>query len=165
MAGESRFAIAVGGNRGAVATTLDHAAALLEADGLVQITARSSLHRTAAVGGPSGQGDFLNGAWIVATDLGPHQLLHRLQAIETACGRTRTITWGPRTCDLDLLLAEDGRTVVSPVLTLPHPRLHLRAFVLAPLAEIAPGWCVPTHGIVLEMSRLAGLPISPSIFP
>ena len=160
MAGESRFAIAVGGNRGAVATTLDHAAALLEADGLVRIIARSSLHRTAAVGGPSGQGDFLNGAWIVATDLGPHQLLHRLQSIETACGRTRTITWGPRTCDLDVLLAEDGRTVTSPVLTLPHPRLHLRAFVLAPLAEIAPWWNIPGQGSVSQLAVAMSAPLS-----
>ncbi len=160
MAADHRFAVAVGGNRGEVAATLNWAAALLEADGLVRVTIRSSLHRTAAVGGPMGQGDFLNGAWVVTTDFGPHQLLHRLQAVETACGRTRTITWGPRTCDLDLLLAEDGRICASSVLTLPHPRLHLRAFVLAPLAEIAPDWRIPGVGQVSQLAAALAAPLS-----
>jgi 2-amino-4-hydroxy-6-hydroxymethyldihydropteridine diphosphokinase len=160
MVADLRLAVAVGGNRGEVAATLDRAAALLVADGLVRVTVRSSLHRTVAVGGPMGQGDFLNGAWIVTTDLGPHQLLHRLQAVETACGRTRTITWGPRTCDLDLLLAADGRICTSPVLTLPHPRLHLRAFVLAPLAEIAPDWWIPGVGQVSQLAAALAAPLS-----
>jgi 2-amino-4-hydroxy-6-hydroxymethyldihydropteridine diphosphokinase len=161
MDADLRYAVAVGGNRGEVAATLDRAADLLMADGLVRVVARSTLHRTAAVGGPRGQGDFLNGAWIVATDLGPHQLLHRLQAVESACGRTRMVTWGPRTCDLDLLLAEDGRRCASPVLTLPHPRLHERAFVLAPLAEIAPGWVVPGRGTVAGLAAALFAPSFP----
>ena len=141
-----RFAIAIGANRGERAATIATAADRLAAEGDLVIVARSSLVETAAVGGPAGQGAYLNGAWIVATDLGPHQLLHRLQAIETALGRVRTVRDGARIIDLDLVLAETRLVVSTGVLTLPHPRLHQRWFVLAPLAQIAPGWRHPLLG-------------------
>ena len=133
-----RYAIGVGGNVGDVAATLARAAALLTADGHVVLVARSPLVRSAPLGGPGGQPRFWNGAWIAATALGPHQLLARLQVIETACGRVRTMRWGPRICDLDLLARDDGLRVASLVLTLPHPRMHERPFVLEPLAAV--GW-------------------------
>ena len=149
-----RFAIAVGANRGDRSAAITRAGELLVAEGDIAILDRSPLIETAPVGGPVGQGAFLNGAWIVATDLGPHQLLHRLQGIETALGRVRTVVDGPRTIDLDLVLAEPRLTVHTPVLTLPHPRLHQRAFVLEPLMAVAPGWRHPLLGrTVAELAR------------
>ncbi len=133
-----RYAIGIGGNLGDVPATLARAAALLVEDGLVRLIAQSPLIRTAPVGGPRGQPDFCNGVWVVATGLGPHQLLARLQMIETACGRVRSLHWGPRTCDLDLLARDDGLRVATAVLVLPHPRLAERTFVREPLASV--GW-------------------------
>ena len=96
----------------------------------------STIREYPPVGGPP-QGPFLNAAAELNTALAPQVLLAYLRAIEQAAGRVRTIPWGPRTLDLDLLLYE--RLVIQqPDLTIPHPRLHEREFVLEPLAEIAP---------------------------
>ncbi len=153
MSAESahRYAIGVGSNLGDRAGTIAHAARLLVADGMVRVVAVSALHETAPVGGPQ-QPAFLNAAWVVATALGPHQLLYRLQAVESACGRTRTVHWGPRTLDLDLLLRADGLALATPALVLPHPRLAERAFVLRPLTEIAADWPVPGLGTVATLA-------------
>ena len=129
-----RYAVGVGSNRGDRRETIAAAAAMLT-DG-IKLIASSSLHETAPAGGPDGQGPFLNAVWIIATDLGPHQVLHCLQRIETALGRVRTVHWGPRTIDLDLLLRADGLEIMNPVLTLPHPRWQQRAFVREPMAEV-----------------------------
>ncbi len=129
-----RYAVGVGANRGDRHATIAAAYAMLCAD--MSVIACSSLHETAPVGGPAGQEPFLNAVWIVATDLGPHQVLHCLQRIETACGRVRTAHWGPRTLDLDLLLRDDGVVVATPVLRLPHPLWQQRTFVQEPLAEV-----------------------------
>ncbi len=137
---EWRYIIAVGSNLGDRQAAISRAAELLNASGIGRIEAQSTLIETTAVGGPPGQGDFLNGAWIVASDFGPHQLLMELQRIECACGRVRTVPWGPRTIDLDLIMRDDGVAVVSPILTLPHPRFCERPFVLKPLLEIATHW-------------------------
>jgi 2-amino-4-hydroxy-6-hydroxymethyldihydropteridine diphosphokinase len=139
-----KYAVGVGSNRGDRAATINAAAQQLGPD--IQLLASAPLLATAPCGGPLGQEWFLNGAWVVETDLGPHQVLHRLQAIETALGRTRAVRWGSRTLDLDLLLREDGLQVANSVLTLPHPRLAERGFVLAPLAQIAGAWLVPGQG-------------------
>jgi len=163
MAEDWIYAVAIGANRGPRAQTLAQAGQLLAADGLCRITARSQLHRTAPLGGPDGQEDFLNGAWLVTSGLGPHQLLHRLQAIETRLGRVRTVHWGPRTIDLDLLLRDDGLRVATPVLTLPHPQLTSRAFVLMPLSEIAGSWLLDhpgRPGQAITIQALAGLAAS-----
>jgi 2-amino-4-hydroxy-6-hydroxymethyldihydropteridine diphosphokinase len=133
-----RYAIGVGSNRGDRHAIIAEAALQLSPD--IRLVEAARLRETAPVGGPAGMTPFLNGAWVVDTVLGPHQLLHRLQAIETGLGRVRTVRWGPRTLDLDLLLREDGLRVSTPVLTLPHPLLAQRRFVLEPLAEIAGAW-------------------------
>lgn len=142
-------AIGVGSNRGDRAAYLAEAEHRLTADGRVTLLAAAPLIATAPVGGPAGQGAFLNGAWLVRTDLGLHSLLRRCRRIEDGLGRVRSITDGPRTIDLDLLLTSDARVVDSAVLTLPHPRLHLRRFVLEPLAAVAAAWRHPTLGVTI----------------
>src|SRR6185295_9870308 len=110
---------------------------------------RSSLYRSAPMG-YADQPAFLNAVACLDTDLGAEALLGELLAIEQRHGRERSFANAPRTLDLDLLLY--GETVQSsPALTLPHPRMHERAFVLAPLAEIAPLAAVPGRGPVREL--------------
>ena len=124
------------------------AAAFAELDALpsTRVIARSSLYRSAPVGvGP--QPDFVNAAASLDTVLDPHALLDALLEIETRHGRERPHPGAARTLDLDLLL-HGTQEVATPVLTLPHPRLHERRFVLEPLAEIAPGLEIPGRGPV-----------------
>ncbi len=97
----------------------------------------ASLYETAPVGGPEGQPRFLNTATRLRTHRAPHDLLRLLLETEATLGRARNERWGPRALDLDLLLFDDA-VIESPDLTVPHPRMHLRRFVLEPLAEIAP---------------------------
>jgi 2-amino-4-hydroxy-6-hydroxymethyldihydropteridine diphosphokinase len=115
-----------------------------------QCVAQSPLYRTTPVGGPPGQPDYLNAVAALDTTLSPDNLLIALQAIETAQGRIRTVQWGPRTLDLDLLLY-DQLTRADPWLTLPHPRLHQRAFVLYPLHDIAPNLTIPGLGPLRDL--------------
>jgi 2-amino-4-hydroxy-6-hydroxymethyldihydropteridine diphosphokinase len=130
--------IALGGNVGDVRSTFDKAITMLCDDETVQLTARSSDYRTPPWG-IAGQPSFINAVIAVATTLEPHALLARAQACERAFGRDRSREqrFGPRTLDLDLL-AYDDRIINDAVLTLPHPHLFERGFVLVPLAEIAP---------------------------
>ena len=130
--------IALGGNVGDVRSTFDRAVAMLCDGGEVRFLARSSNYRTPPWG-VTDQPPFVNAVIAVATSLSPHDLLARALKVERAFGRDRESErrWGPRTLDLDLL-AYDDLVLHSPDLTLPHPRLFERAFVLVPLAEIAP---------------------------
>ena len=105
--------------------------------GLGRVKAVSSWHETAPVGYLE-QGMFLNGAVVLETEMAPEELMGALLRIEAERGRERRVANGPRTLDLDLLMYAD-RVMDVPGLTLPHPRMHERAFVLAPLAEVAPG--------------------------
>ena len=132
--------IALGGNVGDVGETLTHAIAAFCDDSIVRLMARSSDYRTPPWG-VTDQPPFINCAIIVATALLPLDLLARAQAIERQFGRDRSKEqrWGPRTLDIDLI-AYDGITLDTSELTLPHPRALERAFVLMPLAEIAPDW-------------------------
>lgn len=130
-------AIALGSNLGDREKHLRGALVALEKTPGLTVLRRSSWHETAPVGGPPGQGPFLNGAALVETKLAPRELLGVLQAIEARHGRERSERDAPRTLDLDLLWHGDARAD-DPELTLPHPRLEERTFVLAPLAEIAP---------------------------
>jgi 2-amino-4-hydroxy-6-hydroxymethyldihydropteridine diphosphokinase len=129
--------LALGGNVGDARDTIDRAIAML-CDGTdIRLTARSSDYATPPWG-VEDQPPFVNLAIAVDTALTPHALLARAQAVERALGRDRTRErrWGPRTLDIDLL-AYDDLALNTPDLTLPHPRLFERAFVLVPLAEIA----------------------------
>lgn len=127
--------VAIGANLGDAEATVKEAMAAIGALQRTQVTARSSLYRSAPVDaeGP----DFINAVVAVRTGLDAEQLLIALQRLETLAGRERPFPNAPRTLDLDLLM--HGNSVVeSPTLTLPHPRMRERAFVLKPLAEIAP---------------------------
>ncbi|TBW37415.1 2-amino-4-hydroxy-6-hydroxymethyldihydropteridine diphosphokinase [Siculibacillus lacustris] len=127
--------IGLGGNLGDVPATFVAALDRLAAAG-VRVVTRSSNWRTPPWG-LTRQPPFVNACVRVATTLEPQALLALLLATESDLGRVRTIRWGPRAIDLDLLDV-DGRVVAEPNLTLPHPRLAERAFVLVPLAEIVP---------------------------
>lgn len=113
----------------------------LPASRLLQL---SSLYRTAPVG-IRGQPDFINAVAALETHLEPEALLAALFAVERRFGRRREFPQAPRTLDLDLL-TYDARVLDSQRLSLPHPRMHLRAFVIAPLLEIAPGCRIPGRG-------------------
>jgi 2-amino-4-hydroxy-6-hydroxymethyldihydropteridine diphosphokinase len=129
--------IALGGNLGDARATLDRAITML-CGNRVRLTARSSDYRTPPWG-VLDQPPFVNGCIAVDTTLAPHDLFTRMQSIERMLGRDHDTErrWGPRPIDLDLL-AYDDLALDEPNLTLPHPRLFDRAFVLVPLAEIAP---------------------------
>jgi 2-amino-4-hydroxy-6-hydroxymethyldihydropteridine diphosphokinase len=141
--------IALGGNQGDVADNLDRALRFLAQPPIISITARAPVYRTAAVGGPAGQPDFLNTVVRVSTALTPDLLLRRCLDVEQKLGRVRHERWGPRTIDLDLLLYGD-HVVDVPGLTVPHPRIRERLFVLVPLADIAPSeLSLPPDGMAL----------------
>lgn len=106
------------------------------------VVAMSQVYETEPVGGPDDQGPYLNMVVRVDTSLDPFAFLRRCQRIEAAAMRQRTVRWGPRTLDVDVLFFDDVR-IESPELTVPHPRIGERRFVLVPLAEIAPGRCPP----------------------
>ena len=120
-----------------------------------RLEARSALYRSAPVDAP-GQADYVNAAAGVDTELSAAQLLAALQDIEQRHGRERPYAHAPRTLDLDLLLYDEA-AITSAMLTLPHPRMHQRAFVLAPLLELDPRLEVPGRGSVRELlARCAG---------
>jgi 2-amino-4-hydroxy-6-hydroxymethyldihydropteridine diphosphokinase len=130
--------LALGGNVGAVRETFDRALAMLCDGTRLRLKARSSDYVTPPWGVVD-QPTFVNRCIAVDTDLAPQDLLARVQAVEQALGRRRAQErrWGPRPIDIDIL-SYDDLTLDGPELTLPHPRLFERAFVLVPLAEIAP---------------------------
>jgi 2-amino-4-hydroxy-6-hydroxymethyldihydropteridine diphosphokinase len=145
-------AIALGANlpspAGPPAQTV--AAAVGRLGGLGRVLASSSLYRTAPVGYLH-QPEFVNAAVLLDTALAPMPLLDALLSIERSFGRERGrgVAKGPRTLDLDLLLYEH-LVLQDPALTLPHPAMHQRRFVLAPLAEIAPAWRHPLLGRTMQ---------------
>jgi len=145
--------IGLGSNLGDRAASLASARDALDW-GAVRIVAASSVYETAPVGGPAGQPSFLNQVLAVETDLDADELFDRCMEVEAAHGRARDHEehWGPRTIDVDLLLfGDDVRT--SEHLVLPHPRLHERAFVAVPLAEIAPDVVIPGFGRAQDVAR------------
>lgn len=135
---ETEAYLNLGANLGDAADTLSQAVEALDRHPRITVMKQSSRYRTAPWGGIE-QNDFLNLGLIVSTSLPAQELLAVAQGIEVACGRTRELRWGPRTLDIDLIRfgTEDEELVLdTPFLTLPHPRAHERAFVLAPWAEL-----------------------------
>ena len=142
--------VGLGSNLGDREEALRAALARLNAAPGVTVTAVSSFRETEPVGVEE-QPLFINAAAALETELRPRDLLELLLSIERALGRTRTgPRFGPRTIDLDLLLYGDFR-VDEPGLTIPHPRLHERSFVLEPLAELDPALVVPGRGSVAAL--------------
>ena len=128
--------LGLGSNLGDRRRSLEAALEALRGHPAVRVLAVSRFIETEPVGGPAGQGPYLNGAAALETDLEPEALLAELKRIERALGRTEGPRWGPRVIDLDLLLYGD-LVLDTPALAIPHPRLRERRFVLEPLAEIA----------------------------
>ncbi|MBS1849045.1 MAG: 2-amino-4-hydroxy-6-hydroxymethyldihydropteridine diphosphokinase [Actinobacteria bacterium] len=128
----TRAFLGLGSNLGDRRRYLAEAIELLGAS----VVAVSDVYETEPVGGPGGQGSFLNLVVELDTDLGPHELLAVCHRLEAAAGRVREERWGPRTLDVDVLWI-DGVTIDDPELTVPHPRMRERRFVLAPLGELA----------------------------
>ncbi|MFE0458694.1 2-amino-4-hydroxy-6-hydroxymethyldihydropteridine diphosphokinase [Kitasatospora sp. NPDC058965] len=146
--------LALGSNLGNRLETLQGAVDELGDTPGVKVTAVSGVFETAAVGGPEDQPSYFNAVLLLRTTLPPRDLLERANAVEDAFGRKRTVRWGARTLDVDIVSYQD---VLSddPVLLLPHPRAHERAFVLAPWSDADPDADLPGHGKVADL--LAGL--------
>jgi 2-amino-4-hydroxy-6-hydroxymethyldihydropteridine diphosphokinase len=141
--------IALGANLGDRAGNIFQAVAKINATPGLRMRRISPLIDNDAVGGPPDSPAFLNGAAEIQTTISPQELLARLLAIETELGRKRRQRWEPRVIDLDLLLF-GSLQIDEPGLTLPHPRLHERRFVLQPLAKIAPKLIHPTLGKTIQ---------------
>jgi 2-amino-4-hydroxy-6-hydroxymethyldihydropteridine diphosphokinase len=127
-------------------------------DSLPRVTAVSGLYETDPVGGPSGQGKYLNLVVAIDSDSTPRQLLGMCHRLEAAAGRVRGERWGPRPLDIDILYI-DGERVEEPDLQVPHPRMWERRFVLVPLADVAPellleGWEDRAEGWVTPVEPL-----------
>ena len=149
----TRAYVGLGANLGDTRATLHTALDALGTLPGTTLVARSSFYATAPVDadGP----DYLNAVAALETTLDAPALLAALQTIEAAHGRARSYRNAPRTLDLDLLLFGD-EIIDLPQLTVPHPRMHERAFVLAPLAEIAPDIVIPRHGRAADALKTVG---------
>jgi 2-amino-4-hydroxy-6-hydroxymethyldihydropteridine diphosphokinase len=151
----ARALIALGGNVGDVRASFQKAIANICGMTQAALVARSSDYATPPWGEVE-QARFTNACIEIDTSLDPHALLFALQKIETKFGRDRAreTRWGPRTLDLDLI-AYDDVSMQKPELTLPHPRLFERAFVLVPLAEIAPDRVIGGRSVASALSTLS----------
>jgi 2-amino-4-hydroxy-6-hydroxymethyldihydropteridine diphosphokinase len=152
--GQRSIVLALGSNLGDRQDILQGAVDAVGAIPGVCADAASPVYETAAVGGPE-QPDYLNAVLLARTTLPPRELLDRLHAVEAAFDRVREIRWGPRTLDIDIITYE-GVLSDDPDLTLPHPRAHERAFVLAPWHDADPSAELPGHGAVAGLLAAAG---------
>ncbi len=150
--------IALGSNEGNREAYLARAVQRLRAHRQLTLQKVSSWHATRPAGGPS-SAEYLNGAATLQTSLSAEELLGELQRIEAELGRLRDVRWGSRSIDLDLLLYADAETTTRS-LSVPHPRLSFRRFVLAPACEIAADWIHPVNGATLAqlLARLESTP-------
>ena len=140
--------VGLGGNLGDVIHTFHQAKKALETHPHIHALKQASLYQTAPLGYQN-QPDFINSVLSFSTELEPHTLLHTLQSIENQFGRQRLFKNAPRTLDLDLLAY--GKTIIqSEVLTLPHPEIAHRLFVLMPLLEISPEWSFPNGSLAVD---------------
>jgi 2-amino-4-hydroxy-6-hydroxymethyldihydropteridine diphosphokinase len=145
--------LGLGANLGDRLATLQAAVDALATAG-VRAVACSRVWETVAVGGPSGQPAYLNAVVRASTDLSPEDVLAAAHRVEGALGRTREVRWGPRTIDIDVLLY-DGLVRDDPDLTIPHPQMTERAFVVLPLLELDPDPVLPT-GVRLRERAVEG---------
>jgi len=144
--------LALGSNLGDRLDNLQRGVAALCGDGLGCV-AVSAVFQTVPVGGPE-QGDFLNAVLLADSALPATAILRRCQQAEAELGRVRTVRWGPRSLDVDII-ACGGEVSADPELTLPHPRAHERAFVLAPWLDVAPDAWLPGWGSVADLLAAA----------
>jgi 2-amino-4-hydroxy-6-hydroxymethyldihydropteridine diphosphokinase len=140
--------LGLGSNLGDRLDTLQRAIELLADDAGIEVRRTSRIWETDPVGGPE-QPDFLNVVAEIDTDLEPRDLLTAVEGVEATLGRTRDVRWGPRTIDIDILLIDD-LTIADDRLTVPHPRLHERAFVIMPLLELVPDPHLPDGTRLLD---------------
>ena len=148
-----RAVLALGSNLGDRTDILQGGADAIARLPELRVTAVSPVYETVPVGGPP-QPDFLNAVLLVQTSLPSHELLSRLHEIEAGFDRVRLVRWGPRTLDIDIITVAGERSD-DPELTLPHPRAHQRAFVLAPWHDADPDAVLPGYGPVADL--LAGV--------
>jgi len=147
--------LGLGANLGDRLANLQRAVDLLAEVSGLRVARSSRVYETEPVGGPE-QPEYLNAVVEVETDLAPHDLLEACLSVETRMGRVRAEPWGPRTIDVDVLTYGD-ETIDEPDLVVPHPRMHERGFVLAPLAELTADPSLPGE------LRLASLRLGPSV--
>lgn len=152
--GARRVVLSLGSNLGDRLANLQLGLDVLRGGGL-DCLAVSSVYETDPVGGVA-QADYLNAVLLASSALPARDLLARCGAAEAAAGRLRTVRWGPRTLDVDVVSC-DGEISADPVLTLPHPRAHQRAFVLVPWLELDPRAVLPGCGPVAELPAAADL--------
>lgn len=151
-AGRRAVVLALGSNLGDRIGNLQHGIDGLDGGGIT-VTAVSGVFETTPVGGPA-QADYLNAVLLAESSLPARQILARCAAAESTAGRVRTVRWGPRTLDVDII-ACGAELSADADLTLPHPRAHERAFVLAPWLDVQPGAVLPGRGPVANL--LAGI--------
>ncbi len=154
--------LGLGSNVGDRLATLQHAIDLLAAEPGITALRTSRVWETDPVGGPE-QADFLNVVAEIRTTLEPLNLLEAVNRVEASLGRTRDIRWGPRTIDIDILLI-DHLTINDDRLTVPHPRMHERAFVVMPLLELIPDPVFPDNTHLLNV-RLPDQAVRPAFPP
>jgi 2-amino-4-hydroxy-6-hydroxymethyldihydropteridine diphosphokinase len=154
MATEARAFVAAGSNLGEPRTQLLFATRELRATAGIHRLRSSPWYRSTAIG-PGEQPDYLNAVFELHTTLAPLELLEALQRTEAQAGRVRAERWGPRTLDLDILLY-DGLCVQDPRLTLPHPRLAERNFVVFPLHDLDPALVLPGGAVLAELRSSLG---------
>jgi 2-amino-4-hydroxy-6-hydroxymethyldihydropteridine diphosphokinase len=150
-------ALGLGSNIGDRAAFIARALDMLEGDGC-RVVSRSPLYQTTPWG-DTDQDDFLNGCALVETSLPPHGLLDRCLQVEAALGRSRTRRWGPRIIDIDMLFYGE-ETIASERLTLPHPFMLERAFVLRPLMDIAPDKIIAGVAVRDAFGKIASEPMA-----
>jgi 2-amino-4-hydroxy-6-hydroxymethyldihydropteridine diphosphokinase len=155
--------LGLGSNIGDRLATLQRAIDLLAVEPGIVVQRTSRVWETDPVGGPQ-QPDFMNVVAEIDTDLEPHDLLAATNRVEAALGRTRDVRWGPRTIDIDILLV-DGLTIHDDRLTVPHPRMHERAFVVMPLLELLPDPVLPgnTHLLDTRLPDHGVRPVAPPL--
>jgi 2-amino-4-hydroxy-6-hydroxymethyldihydropteridine diphosphokinase len=160
-----RASLGLGANLGDRLASLQRAVDLLADEG-ARTAASSRVWETDPVGGPPGQPAYLNAVVRIQTELSPGELLAACQRVESALGRVRNERWGPRTIDVDVLLYDDV-TSTDPDLTIPHPRMAERPFVVLPLLDIDPDPVLPdgTHLLELPASAAsdAARPVAPPL--